>query len=700
MRRAVEKLSWLVFSMALCSVVAFAALARLADAATGRRTDVPLLVNLDPRNARDLALRAANDVASGESENASAAAELVRLGGAGLPHVLGTLDSLDPVARGRVSLALLPIARRMGLAEADGIQSPEQALVFWTRFWQDRSADFRGAAVRRKVQRLGERALPLRQKEVLELDTFAVPELIDALGRVDGPADVARIERLAPALRHATGVAWELPPNAGEKEAAAFAYRFRRWALEFRLDFTTLDGPGRLAAVVTETRYFRWLRTVLGAGREGDRVTLARAVETLREAGRTLVVAAGCLAAAIILGAFAAARAAAAPRAKLGTVLATLALACVPLSFLALRGAALGKPFFVVAVVLATAAFVCHDAASEPMPARYRDVAWRAGVHSAPLFASIVAALLAAESLAGTSGLGPIVRRALAAGDLDALMMVALPLAGAGLFASTVSAGAAVYRPATEHAGLLVWPTRRRVLVALAPALGLALFAVAGPSLGAGARPLTSALGSLLLAVLLAVAVAALVALTLGFLAGMVSRSADVVLARAYELNSALPTVLVAGALMTLGGTLGAILFGVLRGVEIAFLFRTRLAEGRQALGLEPISLGRTPILPHLSRLLPAAARQPLSSLFLTGSWLLSLGFSAVALGAPAPPVLSPLATPFGPAGSFAAVALSAIGAALFALLAEERSDDDTPGAPLVLPLNRRVDRDSSTSVV
>ncbi|HEX6271392.1 MAG TPA: ABC transporter permease, partial [Polyangiaceae bacterium] len=176
MRRAVEKLSWLVLSMALASVIAFAALARLSDVAIGRVSVMPLLVNLDPRNARDLALEAVRAVASGGAESRQGAAALVRLGGAALPHVLSTLDTLDPVARGRVALALLPVAKRMGLEEARRIDSPEQALVFWTRFWQDRSADFRSAVVRRKVQRLGDRALALRQKEVLELDTFAIPE--------------------------------------------------------------------------------------------------------------------------------------------------------------------------------------------------------------------------------------------------------------------------------------------------------------------------------------------------------------------------------------------------------------------------------------------------------------------------------------------------------------------------------------------
>jgi hypothetical protein len=137
-------------------------------------------------------------------------------------------------------------------------------------------------------------------------------------------------------------------------------------------------------------------------------------------------------------------------------------------------------------------------------------------------------------------------------------------------------------------------------------------------------------------------------------------------------------------------------LFGVLRGVEAAFLFRTRLSEGRRALELEPISLGRTPFLPQLSRLLPAAARQPLSSLFLTGSWLVSLEVAAFALGVRPPENLSLLSAPVGPAGSFVAAAVAAAGAALFALLPADGSDDDTPGSPVVLALKRRIDRDSS----
>jgi hypothetical protein len=691
MRRTVEKLSWLVLSLTLGSVVSFAALARLTDVATGQRSHVPLLVNLEPRNARDLALAAAFAVARGEPDAGRGAAELERLGGAALPHVLGSLDALDPVARARVSVALVPVARRMGLAEVDSLQTPEQALVFWTRFWQDRSADFRATVVRRKVARLAERALALRQKEVLELDTFAIPELIDALGRVRGPSDVERVERIAPLLRHATGVDYQLPANRTVNDAAALAARWRRWARENGMDYTTLDGPGRLTAVVTETRYFRWLEALLDAQRHGDELVQSRTLVVLGEAARSLAFAVLALVSGLAVGCFIAKRAVARARLKVTVAWVTLAVASVPLAFLATRVADLGRGPVVAVLSLAVAAFVAHDAASEPMPAHYRAVLWRACVHTAPLLSAVVASLLAAEAVA-RNGFGARIRLALEIGDVDSLMMAALAIAVAGLVASTVSAGAAVYRPASEGADVLALPNRARVLVALAPATALGLFAGLGPLLNESTRPLSSGLRSLLLLIVVATAVALFVALTLGLLAGLAARSADVLLARAYEVTSMLPTALVAAAILTFGGALAAILLGTLRGIEVAFLFRTRLAEGRQALDLEPISLGRTPLLPQLSRLLPAAVRKPLSTLFLTGAWIVSLEIAAVSLGARPSPIPT-----FGPAGSFVALSVAAVGAALFALLSSEPDDTDGAGLP-VLALNRR--RDSSPSAV
>src|SRR5688572_22081084 len=65
---------------------------------------LPVFVNLGPEDVRDRSLRAVSAVAHADGVAASAArAELVRLGGAALPHVLPRLDGLEPGARGRVA---------------------------------------------------------------------------------------------------------------------------------------------------------------------------------------------------------------------------------------------------------------------------------------------------------------------------------------------------------------------------------------------------------------------------------------------------------------------------------------------------------------------------------------------------------------------------------------------------------------------
>jgi hypothetical protein len=93
------------------------------------------------------------------------------------------LDQLGPAERQRVASALEPIAVRMGVGTPEELRGAA-APLFWARFWQDRAFDFRPQVVRRLVKRLSERELSLRLNDVVQLDTFALPELITALGRV------------------------------------------------------------------------------------------------------------------------------------------------------------------------------------------------------------------------------------------------------------------------------------------------------------------------------------------------------------------------------------------------------------------------------------------------------------------------------------------------------------------------------------
>ncbi|MGC4092111.1 MAG: hypothetical protein QM756_30360 [Polyangiaceae bacterium] len=151
MRRALARLLAVALTLAFTSAVALAALSTLARPPLGVKPP-PFYFNAAPRNVHDLSSEAVRRLTRGP--DAEAERDLVRLGGAALPHVLPSLDALGPSARGRVALGLKPLAKRMGVASDSDFASEDAAVAFWTRFWQDRAFDFRPPVVKRLVGRL------------------------------------------------------------------------------------------------------------------------------------------------------------------------------------------------------------------------------------------------------------------------------------------------------------------------------------------------------------------------------------------------------------------------------------------------------------------------------------------------------------------------------------------------------------------
>jgi hypothetical protein len=246
---------------------------------------LPVFVNLAPADVRERAVRAMRAAAKEEGpETAQARAELLRLGGAALPHVLPQLDSLEPSARGRVAMALGPVALRMRVAATEDVASPERALLFFGRFWQDRSIEFRPTTVRRAVERLAERSLLLRRDDVIHADTYALEALVAALGKVQNAADVARVLRLHPLLMHITGRGEALPREPSLREAARAVEQWQELWLEEGADYSVLEGPRRVASLLTETQYGKWLAQAflwkLGYAQDGSSVS-ARVLSAL-----------------------------------------------------------------------------------------------------------------------------------------------------------------------------------------------------------------------------------------------------------------------------------------------------------------------------------------------------------------------------------------------------------------------------------
>jgi len=165
----------------------------------------------------------------------------------------------------------------MRVASPEDVSTPERALLFFGRFWQDRSIEFRSTTVRRAVDRLAERSLSLRRDDVIHADTYALEALVTALGKPQGDADVARVQRLHPVLMYITGRGEALPRTASVQQAARAVEGWQRLWLVEGADYTVLEGPRRVAALVTETQYGKWVAQAflwkLGRAQDGSSVS-------------------------------------------------------------------------------------------------------------------------------------------------------------------------------------------------------------------------------------------------------------------------------------------------------------------------------------------------------------------------------------------------------------------------------------------
>jgi ABC-type dipeptide/oligopeptide/nickel transport system permease component len=233
--------------------------ARFAAALEARRSrflDLPRFFNAKPKDVRAWTSECVMHLANEDAQAPIAAFQLARLGGATFPYLLSNLDNLPPVARGRVAVALAPVAERMGLGDAAKLRDPEQATLFWTRFWEDRAVDFTEPSVRRVVQRLLKHSSDMRERELLFVDTFVLNEVLDAMKKTKDRQALAKLTSLA---AHASGRGIELSPSADEDQVRRALADWRSWWFIHRSDYVTLDGAERVGATLGDTRYGKWM---------------------------------------------------------------------------------------------------------------------------------------------------------------------------------------------------------------------------------------------------------------------------------------------------------------------------------------------------------------------------------------------------------------------------------------------------------
>lgn len=322
-----------------------------------RRTrflDLPRLFNLAPRDVRTAVEECSAHIVADDADRPFCAERLARIGGAAFPHLLPRLDDLPPAARGRIALALAPIARRMEIGEEQDLVEPDRAALFWSRFWEDRSVDFTDPAVRRSVQRITTHDNELLEEDLRLADTFVLPQVMRAIRRQDSPEALARLTRVA---SHVTGHSTVIGADASPGQIRAAKSDWLSWWYVHANDYVVLKGGEKVTASIGDTRYAKW---VLGAvtgqlglsTRDGIPIgdkLLARAPVTL---GMALLALFGSAAIAVPLGVLAAwRRGAPIDHVAAGVV---LFLHSIPTFLLATLLSALGRNILFPALVLAT----------------------------------------------------------------------------------------------------------------------------------------------------------------------------------------------------------------------------------------------------------------------------------------------------------------------------------------------------------
>ncbi len=238
-----------------------AARVRLDELRRARFLDLPRLLNVSPRDIRTTVDECIAHLVADDDDARFCEQRLATIGGAALPHLLPHFDDMPPSARGRIALALAPVARRMQIGEEAELGDPDRAALFWERFWEDRSVDFTEPAVKRSVQRLGTRTSELLEQDIRLVDTFALAQIMGALRTTTDPQVLARLTKIA---AHVTGAGPRraLEPDADRARVRAVVSEWLSWWYVHEADYVVLQGGEKVTASIAQTRYAKW---VLGA---------------------------------------------------------------------------------------------------------------------------------------------------------------------------------------------------------------------------------------------------------------------------------------------------------------------------------------------------------------------------------------------------------------------------------------------------
>jgi hypothetical protein len=193
MADALRRVLWLFPVLGAGAVVLFFVLG--STSTVEEKLEHPLFYNESPRSAQVAAEQALLEVLAGDPRGAR---ELEVLGGAALPVVLERMATMSVAEQRKVAGALRPIAIRIrdgqrgsferlgaeAIGKQDRFEALDRDLLFWQRYRDEHALDLRPLATSRLVRRMSERDAGRKSADLVAIDTYALPTLVEALGRV------------------------------------------------------------------------------------------------------------------------------------------------------------------------------------------------------------------------------------------------------------------------------------------------------------------------------------------------------------------------------------------------------------------------------------------------------------------------------------------------------------------------------------
>jgi peptide/nickel transport system permease protein len=213
---------------------------------------LPLFLNLSIDDAR---ARAENEIAKLKDERSTLQAirTLARAGGAWLPYLIPALDRISQVQKERALDALDAIAAKIDVDEALSV-APDRA-AFWMRYWEIYGSDFKPVRAARLVRRIVRRPDQLAETELRRLDSYCLPQLMEALDEEISPDAQQRIISL---IQDLVGIYDPLDATSSPEARRAVIDRWKEWWNQRYDRYSVFDGFQNVTGAVTQTRYFQW----------------------------------------------------------------------------------------------------------------------------------------------------------------------------------------------------------------------------------------------------------------------------------------------------------------------------------------------------------------------------------------------------------------------------------------------------------